>query len=452
MYCGNCGTQLPDGASRCHACGWTPAIPAGNGGNTPPPTQYGSNNYPGGNQNYSNAGQQNYNSNSNANNAMPVDRTVYDGTVYGNSQTVYNGTSYGNTQSNYGETVYQNGGAPYGGYDDTYRGDVYRGDGSRYDDVPSSGKSGSKKIVVILVAVIVLLVGALGAGAWYILDSSGDKDNNNKTVTSDAASVSSGEEAGEKEAEEAEEAKDKGKKTEDEENAKEEKRKEIERMSNDFAPSINSILDAQNMSSSVGVAIIDNIDGKVYSAGAHNFSFSAWGFYLPIYLAYTAEFGEGSAAGIMSSDPATCNQAANNAIDALGGLSSMNHYLRTHYNLSYTSYSRRFGQAASPGMDNYTSASEAVRLVSDLYNSGRSGKFSYSPSSFGISVPYGATMYSQIGTENRNVKKCLNLFAVVRGNYSNYCVVILTKDTVSRTGITNTLLSHIHTTMEAIHQ
>lgn len=216
---------------------------------------------------------------------------------------------------------------------------------------------------------------------------------------------------------------------------------------NNLNMAINSFLDANAAQNNVGVAVIDNLTGAMYSSRYSDVSYTAWGLYLPVYLAYgqTGSYYGNVREQIMSSDPGTCNAAANTAIRDMGGLASVNHILSHNFGAANTTYGRFFGDTASAS-DNYTTANDAAVFLRTLDNTGEYTKLSYNIAGFGITAPVGANVYAQAGTENRNVRKDLNLFAIVKGQRSNYCVAILTRN--SSGGYISQLLQIIHSEME----
>ena len=218
----------------------------------------------------------------------------------------------------------------------------------------------------------------------------------------------------------------------------------------DVENAIDRYISGYGYTNSVAVSVIDNnTDVQYNSASAHS-QFSAWGFYVPVYLAYYHEYGNDNIAySILSSDPTKCNKASNTAIDYFGGTSGITGYLSRNFNTSATSYGRKFGQSVA-GKDNYTNAREASRLMNIFYNRCNYSDLSYNPSSFGISFPAGANVYSQIGTENLSVKNCLNVYAVVFGNDSNYSVAILTRDGAGKNGFIGELMTFVHHEMERV--
>ena len=219
----------------------------------------------------------------------------------------------------------------------------------------------------------------------------------------------------------------------------------------DVENAINDYISANASHAGISVAVIDNKTNSEILSNNSDYQYTSWGFYLPVFMAYSQNGGSLNnqiLSGILSSDAGVCNQSANSAIRAMGGIEAVNNILRQQFGCNSTTYGRYFGDVNSIS-DNYTSAEEAVKLMS-LYNETYvASNLSYSTSKYGITIPSGATMYSQIGTENITEKKNLNIFAIVKGYNSDYCVVIMTKNSSGEDNI-NELLSIIHTNMEEL--
>lgn len=219
----------------------------------------------------------------------------------------------------------------------------------------------------------------------------------------------------------------------------------------DLAKNMDSLISSYGLTADVTVAVVDNKTGKEYVSNGSTRTFTSWGFYLPVYMAFSDLYPSSYSDyryNILSSAPATCNAAANFAIDQFGGPAGITSYLRDNLNYSSTVYGRKFGEVNATA-DNYTSAAEAARILSQFNAQYNYTELCYNPDSFGVTAPAGAKMYAQIGTENVRVKNNLNVFAVVKGSKSDYSVAILTQNQASATGIVNTLLNDIHMYMEA---
>lgn len=236
----------------------------------------------------------------------------------------------------------------------------------------------------------------------------------------------------------------------DEEAATEEKELEEEAPRVDIETPVNNLISSYGLVNDVAVAVVDNLTGERYLCNGSGMAYTSWGFYLPAYMALCDTYPTGYdsyKSDIMSSDAAKCNTAANFAIDTLGGLGGINNCISTNYGYTVTRFGRKFGETNAYG-DNYTSAAEAVDLMQRLNDKGEYYKFCYNPSAFGVSAPAGATMYAQLGTENRNVMQNLNVFAIVKGANSDYCIAVMTKNKASATGIVNDIINTVYYTLE----
>ena len=195
----------------------------------------------------------------------------------------------------------------------------------------------------------------------------------------------------------------------------------------------------------VSVAVYDNKSGEIYASDDAYSAYPAWGFYLPIYLMNPSS---SYSKNIMSNDPGVCNSAANRAINDMGGTTAVTAALQNAYSVSATSYGRKFGDTKS-SQENYTCAVDAAMMLSKLNGLGERELLSYNYTKFGIDVPDSANAYAQVGTENINAKKNLNIFAIVKGGRSDYCIAVLTRGGVGSTAI-DYIMEVVHNEMESL--
>lgn len=220
--------------------------------------------------------------------------------------------------------------------------------------------------------------------------------------------------------------------------------------SQEIEDKINRYIELNANQNDVGIAIIDNISGRTYSSAKGESVYTAWGLYVPIYYAYTDIIGfNNTARNIMSSDIGTCNNAANNAINELGGLEAVNSYLSENFSAYSTHYGRFFADVNATD-DNYTTACDAVKFLSKLAADGNEQLLSNHINDFDITAPTNSVVYAQVGSENRSIRNNLNLFAIINGNNSDYSVAIMTKN--SQGSIISSLLSIIHNEMERVSE
>jgi len=217
--------------------------------------------------------------------------------------------------------------------------------------------------------------------------------------------------------------------------------------------SVNQLISSYGVEGSVAVSVLDNITGEQFICAGANEQYAAWGFYLPVYMAFCDRYPGTSSyveekQNMLSHDAGKCNTAANFAIDSFGGTDSITSYIRQTLGYSNTRYGRKFGQTNATD-DNYTTAYDAAIMLNQFNSLYNSYDLCYNPSSFGIAVPDGASMYAQLGTENISVKNNLNVFAIMHGYSADYSIVILTKNNASGSGIVNAILQTVHTQMEA---
>ncbi len=219
----------------------------------------------------------------------------------------------------------------------------------------------------------------------------------------------------------------------------------------DISSPLQAFITKENAADDIAVAVLDNKTGETYFGGNKEQKFTAWGFYLPIYLIYDAENPSPDAAllnDVMSNDPGVCNQAGNDIIRTMGGPSGITEALVNRFRGTVTSYGRYFAQTNATG-DNYTNAKESVAFLNHMNKKGGFSLLSYDLAKFGIKVPDGAKVYAQIGTENNAVRNQLNVFAIVKGEKSDYCVSILTQNKKG-TNISE-LMELIHKEMEGMN-
>ena len=166
---------------------------------------------------------------------------------------------------------------------------------------------------------------------------------------------------------------------------------------------IEKFLQDNGIANDVSVAVYNNLTQEQYSSSNGNRIYTAWGLYLPVYLAYgkNSNIDWGAYESIMSSDPGVCNENANYAIRSMGGFQAVNDRLKNYYGATGTTYGRFFGDTGA-STDNYTTANDSVRFLSELDKMDKHGLLSYNLGSFGISAPGGASVNAHIGTENRS--------------------------------------------------
>lgn len=413
MFCGNCGTQLPDNSPFCTVCGKML-------GKTET------------SNNLKNSQSQGNNSNR-ADNAGTTASGMPTGTTAA-------GMSTGKTASGMttGTTAYSGTHGYGGGYVP----------GATGSPVTVPGKKKSGKNNMILAAVVFVLVLALGGIGWAVYASLSDEGDKEKklaeTQALEIAEVTVDPKTGEKETE-IQETKEKEtlKDTEKvEETVKEEK--------TDIEGEVNDLIRSKNLIGRVSVAVADNTNNDIYLCTGASERYTAWGFYLPVYMAFCDYYPSGYSgykADILSSDAAQCNEAANFAIESFGGPSRITEHISS---MGYrdTVIGRKFGDV-NANTDNYTSAEEAVELLRQFNESYSFYDLCYSPSKYGVDVPSGARMYAQIGTENINVRNDLNVFAVIKGKNSDYSIVVMSQNGASGTGIIDDVLRKVHVLMEA---
>lgn len=298
-----------------------------------------------------------------------------------------------------------------------------------YEEYEVPEKKSNKGLVALLVSLLIVLIVSVAAAGILIWQNNQESDSKEEET---------------KQEENVKDEKEDKKKKKDEDKDEEEpvisKKDVVEDV-------VETYIQDNDLKYDVSVAIFDNLTGERYTTKRADDSYTAWGLYLPIYLAY----GEGNCdpdvlVNILSSDPAKCNASANEAMEDMGGFDELNEILEYYYGTSSTTYGRMFGDTTATS-DNYTTANDAVVFLSQLNETGQYGNLEYDLNAFGIDAPANTSVYAHVGTENRNVRDQLNLFAIVKGENSDYCVAILTRN--ANGDYISELLDTIHAEMEA---
>lgn len=291
-----------------------------------------------------------------------------------------------------------------------------------YCEPPKKSYTG---LIVALISVILAIV--IGVGGFFVYSYLSADEEVSTSETSSKKSKKA--------------KKEKGKKVEDEEEEVPEK---------SLTEIVDALISDHALNSSVAVAVAT--DDEVHLCNGSSRIYSAWGFYLPVYMAFDSNYPTSYSDyknDILSHDAGRCNAAANFAIDACGGTSGISNYIHNTLGYRSTTIGRKYGDINAKA-DNYTNASDAVALLNEFCKYHDYTKLCYDPSRFGVVPPNGATMYAQFGTEDITAKKNLNVFAKIQGAKSDYCIVILTSDGANSTNIINTILSEVHTYMEGL--
>ncbi len=109
-------------------------------------------------------------------------------------------------------------------------------------------------------------------------------------------------------------------------------------------PLINDFINSYVGQNDMSVAIINNKTKEHYQSQYADSSFTAWGLYLPVYLAYGRYQGFDPTVreGIVSSDAGTSNNKANEAMRDMGGLGSVNNLLAQNFGVKDTNLRQIF--------------------------------------------------------------------------------------------------------------
>jgi len=184
----------------------------------------------------------------------------------------------------------------------------------------------------------------------------------------------------------------------------------------------NIILGWDN-ATNVSAAILNLETGEIFSTANGDIPFVASGFYAPIHnIAFDRSITlHDSAAHMMATMD---NVTANALIETLGGFSTVNAELHRQGFIN-TSFSRNFGDiaASNRGIENYTTAKEAVEILAMAYVENRHPYMNVDLAGDGIRIPDGTHFYAHTG---QGIGDAYNVFAIVTTQERNYTVAVLT--------------------------
>lgn len=186
-----------------------------------------------------------------------------------------------------------------------------------------------------------------------------------------------------------------------------------------------AIASANGTSATASAAVmrLGDEEGTSYGSAAANTKFAAAGLYLPIFLdAQSTGMGLDEATSMMQTMD---NDTANGLLDELGGTGALNSWLQG-YGYSGTSYSRNFGDAdaSASGMDNFSTASDAARMLASVDADGATDLMNFDLTGDGVAVPSGMTVHAHRGT---GIQDSYNVFAVVQAHGHLAGVAIMTQ-------------------------
>ncbi len=189
--------------------------------------------------------------------------------------------------------------------------------------------------------------------------------------------------------------------------------------------SVDAIVDGYS-DTDVAVAVMTADGLRSYSSRYAESRYVAAGLYLPVYLAYTAKNpGRPSdSAGEMLRS--MNNDAANAVIDGIGGLDALNTWLADN-RYSRTTFDRKFGDVAASedGYENYTSANDAARMLSECIKDGSYELMGYDIASEGVAIPVGATVHAHRGM---GIQDAYNYFVVISNGEESVGVAVMTQN------------------------
>ncbi|KAA8828845.1 zinc-ribbon domain-containing protein [Bifidobacterium tissieri] len=167
-------------------------------------------------------------------------------------------------------------------------------------------------------------------------------------------------------------------------------------------------------------------DGDEFDSQQANSKFVAAGFYLPVYLS-AKDSGSASAMSSAESMMRTMsNDDGNTAIDDLGGLSALNGW-SSGAGYGNTDFQRMFGDvaASNSGYENYTSASDATKMLAATAKAGGTDLMSFDLASEGVNAPSGTTLN---GHRGQGIKDSYNFFVLMKTGKTDVAVTVLTQN------------------------
>jgi hypothetical protein len=213
---------------------------------------------------------------------------------------------------------------------------------------------------------------------------------------------------------------------------------------------VSDIISLRTSPANVAVAVMDLNTQEIHMTENGGMQFVAAGFYAPIYsIAVSVDSSLRQSAGTMMETMS--NATANTLINNIGGFAEVNSIL-TSWGYE-TSFSRAFGDVAASqrGIENYTTAIDAVRILERVYDDGGHLRMSFNLTGDGISLPGGAAFHAHRGL---GIGDSFNVFAVVITPTGNYIVAILTNGlgNANAVSVISDLLENIQQQMVEINE
>ncbi|OZG58413.1 beta-lactamase class A-like protein [Bifidobacterium tissieri] len=191
------------------------------------------------------------------------------------------------------------------------------------------------------------------------------------------------------------------------------------------ADKLQSIVNSYS-STDAAVSVRPVEDGDEFDSQQANSKFVAAGFYLPVYLS-AKDAGNASAMSSAESMMRTMsNDDGNTAIGDLGGLSALNGWA-SGAGYGNTDFQRMFGDvaASNSGYENYTSASDATKMLAATAKAGGTDLMSFDLASEGVNAPSGTTLN---GHRGQGIKNSYNFFIVMKTGKTDVAVAVLTQN------------------------
>ena len=191
------------------------------------------------------------------------------------------------------------------------------------------------------------------------------------------------------------------------------------------ADKLQSIVNSYS-STDAAVSVRPVEDGDEFDSQQANSKFVAAGFYLPVYLSAKDAGNASTMSSAESMMRTMSNDDGNTAIGDLGGLSALNGWA-SGAGYGNTDFQRMFGDvaASNSGYENYTSASDATKMLAATAKAGGTGLMSFDLASEGVNAPSGTTLN---GHRGQGIKNSYNFFILMKTGKTDVAVAVLTQN------------------------
>jgi len=188
---------------------------------------------------------------------------------------------------------------------------------------------------------------------------------------------------------------------------------------------IQDVIEDYDAESCVAVSIVDfkhQYSNRTYTINAEEY-FVASGFYAPLYNLAHGYFTDDTAEYMMEKMD---NKSANELIDALGGLETVNSRL-SYEGAHHTTFERYFGDTAASkaGYENYTTAADVATVMETLHDNGGYTKMKVDLDEENVYMPSGISYYAHRGG---GIGDAYNVYVFIENSDVDYFISVLTQD------------------------